>query len=52
MGPLLHGCPYLSELDGEDGVGPATDIIHPRRCGGAIDISCVHEFLHITVVLD
>lgn len=52
MEPLPHGCPYLSELDGEDGVRPTTDVIHPRRCSGTVDIPCVHKFFHVTVVLD
>lgn len=46
-----HSCPYLSELDGEDGMRPATDVIHPSRCCGAKDISCIHKFFYVTVVL-
>lgn len=52
MEPLPHGCPYLSELDGEDGVRPTTNVIHPRCCSGTVDIPCVHEFFHVTVILD
>lgn len=46
-----HSCPYLSELDGEDGMRPATDVIHPSCCGGTIDISCIHKFFYITIIL-
>ena len=46
-----HSCPHLSELDGEDGMRPATDVIHPSRCCGSIDISCIHKFFYITIIL-
>lgn len=43
--------PYLSELDCENGMRPATDIIHASRSRGTIDVSCLHKFFHITVIL-
>lgn len=46
-----HSCPHLREVDGEDGVRPAADIIHPCGSGGPIDVSCIHKLFDITVIL-
>lgn len=50
-GPPAHDCPHLRELDGEDGVRPAADVIHPRGGGGPVDVSCVHKLFNITIIL-
>ena len=43
---------HLRELDGEDGVRPAADVIHPGGGGGPVDVSCVHKLFNITVILN
>lgn len=43
--------PHLRELDGEDGVGPAADVIHSCGCCGPIDVSCIHKLFDVTVIL-
>lgn len=43
--------PDLSEVDGEDGVRAAADVIHAGAGGGAVDVSSLHQLLHVTVVL-
>lgn len=43
---------YLREVDGEDGVRAAADVVHAGAGRGAVDVSCLHQILHIAVVLD
>ena len=43
---------HLRELDGEDGVRPAADVIHPGGGGGPVDVSCVHKLFDITIILN
>lgn len=41
----------LCEVDGKDGVRPTADVVHTSAGGGAIEVSSLHQLLHITVVL-
>lgn len=42
---------YLSEIDCENGMRPAADIIHSSRSRSSVYISCIHKFFHITIIL-
>lgn len=41
----------LREVDGEDGVWTAADVIHAGAGGGAVDVSGLHQLLNVAVVL-
>lgn len=43
--------PDLREVDGEDGVRAAADVVHAGAGGGAVDVSSLHQLLHVAVVL-
>lgn len=42
---------HLREVDGEDGVRAAADVVHARAGGGAVGVSGLHQLLHVAVVL-
>lgn len=42
---------HLCEVDGEDGVRAATGVVHAGAGCRAVDVSRLHQLLHITVVL-
>lgn len=41
----------LREVDGEDGVRAAADVVHARAGRGAVDVAGLHQLLHVAVVL-
>lgn len=41
----------LREVDGEDGVRAAADVVHAGAGRGAVDVAGLHQLLHVTVVL-
>lgn len=46
-----RGSPDLCEVDGEDGVRAAADVVHAGAGGGAVDVSGLHQLLDVAVVL-
>lgn len=41
----------LGEVDGEDGVRAAADVVHARAGRGAVDVARLHQLLYVRVVL-
>lgn len=41
----------LREVEGEDGVRAAADVVHAGCGGGAVDVPGLHQLLHVAVVL-
>lgn len=43
---------YLREVDSEDGMRAAAGVVHAGASSRAVDVSSLHQLLHVAVVLN